>query len=113
MCATRFIDLSTPIMNGSNEPRPPEVTYLDHEEFGGRAAKNWGIPVEELHDGVGGAAEFVTVSTHSATHMDAPLALRPHRGGRTLEKNRQGAARVVLRRRRGPRPETQENGRLD
>ena len=25
MCATQFIDLSTPIENNSNEPRPPGV----------------------------------------------------------------------------------------
>ena len=25
MCATRFIDLSSPLENGANEPRPPEI----------------------------------------------------------------------------------------
>ena len=73
-------------MNGSNEPRPPEVTYLDHEEFGARSAKTWDIPIEELHDGVGGAAEFVTVSTHSATHMDAPWHYGPTVAGEPSRK---------------------------
>ena len=58
MCATRFIDLSTPLENGSHEPRPPEITYLDHKEFGARSAKNWGIPLGDLHDGCGGAADW-------------------------------------------------------
>ncbi|MDP7503356.1 MAG: cyclase family protein [Nitrospinota bacterium] len=82
MCATRFIDLSSPLENGANEPRPPEITYLDHNEFGARSAKSWDIPIEELHDGVGGAAEFLTVSTHSGTHMDAPWHYGPTTGGR-------------------------------
>ena len=86
MCATRFIDLSTPIENGSNEPRPPEVTYLDHKEFGARSAKLWDIPLEKLHDGLGGAAEFVKISTHSATHMDAPWHYGPTVAGEPSRK---------------------------
>ncbi len=86
MCATRFIDLSTPIMNGSHEPRPPEITYLDHKEFGARSAKSWDIPLEELHDGLGGAAESLVVSTHSATHMDAPWHYGPTVAGEPSRK---------------------------
>ena len=86
MCATRFIDLSSPLENGANEPRPPEITYLDHNEFGARSAKTWGIPIEELHDGVGGAAEFLTVSTHSGTHMDSPWHYGPTVAGKPSRK---------------------------
>jgi kynurenine formamidase len=86
MCATRFIDLSSPLENGANEPRPPEITYLDHNEFGARSAKSWDIPIEELHDGVGGAAEFLTVSTHSGTHMDAPWHYGPTVAGEPSRK---------------------------
>jgi kynurenine formamidase len=83
---TRFIDLSTPIMNGSNEPRPPEITYEDHKAFGERCAKNWGVKLEDLHDGIGSAAEFVTVSTHSATHMDAPYHYGPTVAGKPARR---------------------------
>ena len=73
MCAMRFIDLSTSMANGANEPRPPDIYYMDHKEFGAKTAAGWGIKPEELHDGVGSQTEFIKVSTHSATHMDAPL----------------------------------------
>jgi hypothetical protein len=29
----RFIDLSMPMENKANEPRPPEITYVSHKEF--------------------------------------------------------------------------------
>jgi kynurenine formamidase len=86
MCATRFIDLSSPLENGANEPRPPEITYLDHKEFGARSAKSWGIPLEDLHDGVGGAAEQLNVSTHSGTHMDSPWHYGPTVAGKPSRK---------------------------
>ncbi|MEE9275068.1 MAG: cyclase family protein [bacterium] len=81
MCAKRFIDLSTPMANGSHEPRPPEVNYVDHRAGAAKAAQNWGIKPEELHDGLSGAMEFITVSTHSSTHMDAPYHYGPEVGG--------------------------------
>ena len=86
MCAVQFIDLSTPMMNGSYEPRPPEITYMDHKEFGANSAKKWGVDIEDIHDGVGGAAEMVTVSTHSATHMDAPWHYGPTVAGEVSRK---------------------------
>jgi kynurenine formamidase len=73
-------------MNGSNEPRPPEITYEDHKAFGERCAKNWGVELEDLHDGIGSAAEFVTVSTHSATHMDAPYHYGPTVAGKPARR---------------------------
>lgn len=86
MCATRIIDLSTPMMNGSHEPRPPEITYLDHKAFGERWAKSVGLKLEDLHDGLGGAVEFITTSTHSATHMDAPWHYGPEVAGNPARK---------------------------
>ncbi|MBI4252401.1 MAG: cyclase family protein [Candidatus Tectomicrobia bacterium] len=82
MCAIRCIDLSTPMANGAHEPRPPEIYYMDHKEFGAKSAAGWGLKPEELHDGVGSQTEFIKVSTHSATHMDAPLHYGPTVAGK-------------------------------
>jgi len=86
MCATRLIDLSTTMSNGSHEPRPPQITYLDHKTFGARWAENFGLALEDLNDGMGGAIEFVTVSTHSATHMDAPWHYGPEVAGKPARR---------------------------
>ena len=82
MCATQFIDLSTPMSNGSHEPRPPEIEYMDHKAGAIRTAKSRGMRVEDLHDGLGGALERITVSTHSVTHMDSPYHYGPEVAGK-------------------------------
>ncbi len=72
-----FIDLSMPMENKANEPRPPEITYVDHKAFLETNAKLTGLNKEDFHDGLGSAMEYVKVSSHSATHMDAPYHYGP------------------------------------
>jgi kynurenine formamidase len=72
-----FIDLSMPMENKSNEPRPPEITYADHKEFLETNVKLTGLSKEDFHDGLGSAMEYVKVSSHSCTHMDAPYHYGP------------------------------------
>jgi kynurenine formamidase len=73
----RFIDLSVPMEIKSNEPRPPEIQYINHKEFLESTSKLLGLPKEDFHDGLASAMEFVRVSTHSATHLDAPWHYGP------------------------------------
>ena len=73
----RFIDLSMPMENKSNEPRPPEITYVDHKAFLETNVKLTGLNREDFHDELGSAMEYVKVSSHSATHMDAPYHYGP------------------------------------
>lgn len=72
-----FIDLSMAMENKTHEPRPPEITYVDHKEFLETNVKLTGLNKEDFHDGLGSAMEYVKVSTHSATHMDAPYHYGP------------------------------------
>ena len=86
MCATRFIDLSSPMENGSHEPRPPEIELLDHRTNAVNTAKKYGVSPEDLHDGLGGGMEFVKGSTHSVTHMDAPYHYGPTVAGKPARR---------------------------
>jgi kynurenine formamidase len=73
---TRFIDLSIPITNdviSDPEVMRPKVTYMTHETTWEQIAMFFpGLKREDLPDGEGWAVEFVELSTHNGTHMDAP-----------------------------------------
>jgi kynurenine formamidase len=73
---TRFIDLSIPITNdvvSDPEVMRPKVTYMTHESTWEQIAMFFpGLKREDLPDGEGWAVEFVELSTHNGTHMDAP-----------------------------------------
>jgi kynurenine formamidase len=73
------IDLSQRLSNRSApfEPMPHSIEYFDHtdtiavvEEMFGLAARHW-------RDGQVWAAERVTLTTHSGTHIDAPYHYHP------------------------------------
>jgi kynurenine formamidase len=72
----RFIDLSIYLENDVlSDPPPlaPKITYQTHkdtvDEF---VAMIPGTTAEDFPDGEAAAAEWVTLTTHSGTHLDAP-----------------------------------------
>lgn len=72
----RMIDLSIPIEMGVPSDPPelmPKIDYLDHRGSAQHFLSNFpGLTEEQLPAGEGWAGEFVQLSTHSGTHMDAP-----------------------------------------
>ena len=52
----------------------PKIDYIDHES-GAEQMKAFypGVRKEQLPGGLGWAVEFLTLTTHSGTHLDAPL----------------------------------------
>jgi kynurenine formamidase len=77
----RFIDLSIAIeANLTSDPAMmiPKIDYVDHTR-GGEQMKDFvpGITKDQLPGGVGWAMEFVTLTTHSGTHLDAPFHYHP------------------------------------
>jgi len=89
----RFIDLSIPIIDYDEaiyDPAPyaPHITYKDHK----RGGLEMGIlyprlkPEKYLPDGGAWAAEDITLSTHSGTHMDAPWHYAPTQDKEIREK---------------------------
>ena len=89
-CRSRVIDLSRKITNDGREfeANPHQIEYVDHEESVrqiGAKLKSEGL----WKDGLGGAVENITLTTHSGTHIDAPYHYGPLSGGepaRTIDQ---------------------------
>jgi kynurenine formamidase len=78
----RFVDLSIYLENDVVTDPPflrPKITYQTHTETMGEARTFFpGIEADDLPGGGGfAAAEWVTLTTHNGTHLDAPWHFHP------------------------------------
>ncbi|MBW1660298.1 MAG: cyclase family protein [Deltaproteobacteria bacterium] len=90
MARKKLIDLSITIEDGLPSDPPimvPKIDYMDHKA-GAESMKTFfpGITEKDLPEGLGWAVEFLTLCTHSGTHLDAPYHYHPtmNRGERAL-----------------------------
>jgi kynurenine formamidase len=77
----RFVDLSLSIEPDLPSDPPimiPKIDYVDHAQ-GAEQMKEFfpGVTKEQLPRGLGWAMEFLTLTTHSGTHLDAPYHYHP------------------------------------
>lgn len=77
----RYVDLSLAIENGLPSDPPmmiPKIDYLDHK-LGADQMKEFfpGLESSHLPNGLGWAIEFISLTTHSGTHLDAPFHYHP------------------------------------
>jgi kynurenine formamidase len=79
----RLYDLSDCLSNttSSFEFNKHEITYVDPDVTAAESA-SWGLGPEYWPGGVALSAETVALSTHSGTHVDAPLHYGPAASGR-------------------------------
>ncbi|MEO1226147.1 MAG: cyclase family protein [Pseudomonadota bacterium] len=72
----RFIDISVPLEADIASDPPgytPEIDYLDHKQTAGAVASFFpGLGVDQLPDSEGWAIEWLKLTTHTGTHLDAP-----------------------------------------
>src|SRR5437879_4045021 len=85
------IDLSDRLDNETSafEFNHHNVDYLDHRQTVPIAERALGIKPDHWPDRLAWAAENVTLSTHSGTHVDAPYHYGPGAGGepaRTIDE---------------------------
>jgi len=78
----KFIDLACAIENDIPSDPPdmiPNIDYRDHAEGAEAMQKFFGLkdPQKELPRGMGWAVEYVRLSTHSGSHLDAPYHYHP------------------------------------
>jgi len=77
----RFVDLSISIESSLPSDPPmmiPKIDYIDHGMGANQMLDFFpGIRKDQLPGGVGWALEFITLTTHSGTHLDAPYHYHP------------------------------------
>jgi kynurenine formamidase len=81
MTMKRLVDLSISIEPELPSDPPmmiPKIAYIDHT-MGAEQMKEFypGVTKEQLPAGLGWAVEFITLTTHSGTHLDAPYHYHP------------------------------------
>lgn len=80
-----IIDLSIPIEHGLPSDPPiqiPQIEYCNHKDTAEQMAGFFkGCTVADLPEGNGWAIEFLRLSTHSGTHLDAPYHFYPTQNG--------------------------------
>jgi len=81
----RLIDLSIPVKNFAMERPPfvPQITYWDCNETARRMCSAFGFNVKDIPGGIHLNSDWVSMSTHSATHVDAPWHFGPTCEGKT------------------------------
>lgn len=73
---TRMIDLSVRTGPTPSEATPVDIVTTAHED----APAIFGLTGDDFPDGMGVSTETVTLTTHTGTHMDAPLHYGPRTG---------------------------------
>lgn len=81
MGKVRLVDLSLSIENDlPSDPQVmiPKINYVDHHQGVEQMMEFFpGITRNQLPNGLGWALEFLTLTTHSGTHLDAPYHYHP------------------------------------
>lgn len=78
----QVIDLSVPISEKVKEPLPAKIEYMQHEQGAVQAAGLFGLTPDDFPERKAWAAENVTLSTHTGTHVDAPWHYWPTSEGK-------------------------------
>jgi kynurenine formamidase len=77
----RFVDLSISIEPGLPSDPPmmiPRIDVIDHAQGAEQMMEFFpGLKKEQLPAGLGWAVEFLTLTTHFGTHLDAPYHYHP------------------------------------
>ena len=88
----RIIDLSVPLENNPFADPPgnnPAIEYRTHKDGAGEIVKFFpGLKESDLPDGEGWAIEWIRLSTHNTTHLDAPYHFHSTMNRKLGEKER-------------------------
>ena len=80
----KFVDLSVDVVSGLPVDPPaqiPQIEYVDHKASSDMFASVFGCDKSVLPGENGWAIEFIKISTHAGTHLDAPYHFYPTMNG--------------------------------
>lgn len=78
----RIYDLSVPLRNYPMEGQEQEIRYVDHQTFARRLASLFGVQPQEIPvPGLHQSFEYINLSSHAGTHVDAPYHYGPSING--------------------------------
>ncbi|MGS2777082.1 cyclase family protein [Robertmurraya sp. GLU-23] len=78
----RIVDLSVSIEEDLKDPLPFSIRYETHEEGAEFGAKLVGVTPEDFPERMGLAGEFLSLTSHAGTHVDAPWHYWPTSEGK-------------------------------
>lgn len=73
----RLIDLSLTIAPTISEPAPVSIEYISHEQGAYILGKSLNLQPQDFPDGFAISTEIISLTTHTGTHIDAPLHYGP------------------------------------
>lgn len=76
----RLVDLTLPLESAVSEPEPIAIEWIDHRQGAALLMKE---APERFPDGLGLSLERVKMTSHSGTHVDAPIHYGPLSEGQT------------------------------
>lgn len=74
----RYIDLSIPLEPSLSEPESVDFEFIDHRKGAQILTKNSGVSPDSFPEGLGVNFERIKMTSHSGTHVDAPLHYGPY-----------------------------------
>ena len=78
----KIIDLGVPMEAVPGQGQAVEVIHIPHEDGTASMRQAFGCSKDDLPQGLGWAADTLTLSTHAGTHVDAPWHYSPVSGGK-------------------------------
>lgn len=73
----KFIDLSLTIEPTPSEPVPVKIDYISHEKGADILGQPIGLDHKDFPEQMGLSLEYVQITSHTGTHLDAPLHYGP------------------------------------
>lgn len=74
----KYIDLSIPLEPNLSEPESVEIEFINHREGAEILTKTSGVSPDSFPKGLGVNLERIKMTSHSGTHIDAPLHYGPY-----------------------------------
>ncbi len=72
-----LVDLTVPLETTQSEPEPVKIEWVDHRQGAFLLTQGTGISPDSFPEGLGLSLERIQLTSHSGTHIDAPLHYGP------------------------------------